>query len=132
MTPDDTVIVQCTGYRRVFPLLGDLVHHVKDSHFSWDNPTDRFECNDRYIRPLYNHLIPTTPSIPVGSLALGCLFPVIWNLPTSYAQGLWFGHLLANLDVDRQIVPERKVMQDTVRAFEEGQRSLGNDVAEKG
>ena len=125
-TPDDTTIVQCTGYTRAYPFL-DVVDTVSGTDFHWDDSQYPLETNERHTGPLYKHLLPLSRSIPLGSLVFGCLFPIIWNLPTSYAQGLWLGHILANMDVGNDMLPSRDEGLDEVRELERRQRSMGMD-----
>ena len=117
-TPGETVIVQCTGWNRDFPILGDLVGPVKGLDFSWDDPDFPLENNSRYIRPLYRCLLPCDKRFPPGSLAFTCLFPIIYNLPTSYAQGLWLAHVLANMDQGVWLLPHREEAYKEVRSWE--------------
>lgn len=131
-TPDDTIIVQCTGYNRSFPIVHDYIKQVSSSAFSWDDPTYPLESNNRYIRALYKCMLPLTDAIPFGSLAFGCLFPVIWNLPTSYAQGLWLAHILANMDIGNQMLPSKESGFAEVREMERQQEARGIDMAKRG
>ena len=114
-------------------MLHDLIHDVPLMEFSYDDPTYPLEANVKYIRPLYKCIIPLTQTIPLGSLAFGCLFPIIWNFPTSYAQGIWFAHVLANLDAGNSLLPSnRESAFEEIRKLEKQQEAMGPGMAKMG
>lgn len=132
-TPPDTLIIRATGYEISFRMLGDeLVRPVQGDKFSWDDPAMPLENNTRYIRPLYKCLVPMEDKFPPGSLAFACQFPILYNLPTGYVQGLWHAHLLANLDAGDNFLPGREEALKGIREMEKRQEIMHMPMAARG
>lgn len=132
-TPPDALIIEATGYWRNHPFLPpSVLQRVEGAAFTCDSTT--LESNDRYIRPLYKCLMPLDPKIPYGSMAFTCLFPIVWNFPSGYAQGIWFAHLLADLDRNHgksALLPDREASLKDIQALEKAQAEMGYDMAHK-
>lgn len=121
-TPNNTVVIYCTGYRLSYPFLQDI-----DTASPEDWPIDSIDHplgvieRDRHIRPLGYRMFAIQPQYPINALTIMSSVDNAWAAHSGYAGGLLLGHSV----LDPGVLDSKEKMGEDLVTWERYVRNRG-------